>query len=167
MVDKLSPERRSENMRRIKSKDMKPELVIRRLVHRLGYRYRLHRKDLPGKPDLVFGPKRKVIFVNGCFWHGHELEGCLDSRRPKSNTGYWGPKLERNKVRDATNVALLEAAGWKVLTVWECQTKKLNQVEKRVIRFLGKRQCIKRNKPHTTFSRYRKTGFAAGPIRAK
>jgi len=72
-MDKLTPERRSENMRRIRSKDMKPELAVRRLVHGLGYRYRLHRKDLPGKPDLVFGPKRKAIFVHGCFWHGHEL----------------------------------------------------------------------------------------------
>src|SRR5450631_804879 len=112
MTDKLTPERRSENMRRIKSKGMKPEMAVRRLVHRLGYRYRLHRKDLPGKPDLVFGPKRKVLFVHGCFWHGHELEGCADARRPKSNTGYWNPKLKSNKMRDASNVASLKAAGW-------------------------------------------------------
>ena len=98
-MDKLTPKRRSENMRRIK--DMKPELIVRRLVHGLGFRYRLHRKDLPGKPDLVFGPRKKVIFVHGCFWHGHEREGCLDARRPKSNTQYWNTKLTRNKERGA------------------------------------------------------------------
>jgi DNA mismatch endonuclease (patch repair protein) len=135
-MDKLTPERRSENMRRIKSKDMKPELAVRRLVHGLGFRYRLHRKDLPGKPDLVFGPKRKVIFVHGCFWHGHELEGCLDARKPKSNTGYWNPKLARNKERDAERVTALEADGWKVLTVWECETKNEAAVKKRLRRFL-------------------------------
>lgn len=138
-MDKLTPERRSENMRRIKSKNMKPELAVRRLVHELGYRYRLHRKDLPGKPDLVFGPKRKVIFVHGCFWHGHELEGCLDARKPKSNIGYWNPKLTRNKERDAERVVALKAAGWKVLTIWECETKEMGKVEKRVKRFLAKK----------------------------
>jgi DNA mismatch endonuclease (patch repair protein) len=137
-MDKLTPERRSENMRRIKSKDMKPELVVRRLVHGLGYRYRLHRKDLPGKPDLVFGSKRKVIFVHGCFWHGHELKGCLDGRRPKSNTSYWVPKLARNKSRDAERIAALEANGWTVLTIWECETKDLGAVERRLKLFLGK-----------------------------
>jgi DNA mismatch endonuclease (patch repair protein) len=118
---------------------MKPEMAVRRLVHHLGYRYRLHRKDLPGKPDLVFGPSKKVIFVHGCFWHGHELEGCLDGRRPKSNKGYWNPKLARNKERDAERVAALKSSGWKVLTIWECEIKDLGKVEKRLIRFLGKR----------------------------
>ena len=124
-------------MRRIKSTGMKPEMVVRRLVHRLGYRYRLHRKDLPGKPDLVFGPKRKAIFVHGCFWHGHELEGCLDARKPKSNTGYWNPKLARNKERDAEHFKALKAAGWKVLTIWECETKNSDKIEKLVRRFLA------------------------------
>ncbi|MBR0960882.1 very short patch repair endonuclease [Bradyrhizobium japonicum] len=136
-MDKLTPERRSENMRRIKSKDMKPELAVRQLVHRLGYRYRLHRADLPGKPDLVFGPRRKLIFVHGCFWHGHDREGCLDSRRPKSNTEYWTPKLSRNKQRDAERVAALQSMGWSVLTIWECETKDLQEVEKRIRRFLA------------------------------
>jgi DNA mismatch endonuclease (patch repair protein) len=135
-MDKLTPERRSQNMRRIKSKDMKPELTVRRLAYALGYRYRLHRKDLPGKPDLVFGPKKKIIFVHGCFWHGHELEGCLDARRPKSNTGYWYPKLTRNKERDAEHIVALEALGWEVLTIWECETKNLNAVKKRLKAFL-------------------------------
>ena len=85
---------RSANMRAIRSKDMKPELAVRSLVHRLGYRFRLHRKDLPGKPDLAFGPRRKVIFVHGCFWHGHN---CKKAHIPKSNRGYWGPKQRRNK----------------------------------------------------------------------
>jgi DNA mismatch endonuclease (patch repair protein) len=136
MIDKLSPERRSENMRRIKSTGMKPEMVVRRLVHRLGYRYRLHRKDLPGKPDLVFGPKRKVIFVHGCFWHGHEREGCRDARRPKTNTDYWNPKLTRNKERDAERIAALQADGWGVLVVWECETNDVKAVRARLRRFL-------------------------------
>jgi len=139
-MDKLTPERRSENMRRIKSKDMKPELAVRRLAHRLGHRFRIHGKDLPGKPDLVFGPKRMVIFVHGCFWHGHELKGCLDARKPKSNTGYWNPKLERNKERDAERIVALEAAGWKVLIIWECETKDLAKVEKRLKKFLGRKR---------------------------
>ncbi len=135
-MDKLTPERRSENMRRIKSKDMKPELLVRSIVHRMGHRYRLHRKDLPGKPDLVFGPKRKVIFVHGCFWHGHEREGCLDARRPKSNTGYWNPKLTRNKERDAERITALEADGWDVLVIWECETKEAKAVQSRSRKFL-------------------------------
>ncbi|MCP1335163.1 very short patch repair endonuclease [Futiania mangrovi] len=122
-MDKLSPQRRSENMRRIRSKDMKPEMVVRRLVHRLGYRYRLHRKDLPGKPDLVFGPRRAAIFVHGCFWHQHDKAACLDGRVPKSNTAYWGPKLKRNVERDAAAQKALAEAGWRVLVVWECETR--------------------------------------------
>ena len=136
-MDKLTPERRSENMRRIKSQGMKPEMAVRRLVHRLGYRYRLHRKDLPGKPDLVFGPRRKVIFVHGCFWHSHDRGGCLDAHRPKSNTGYWDAKLARNRQRDAERLAALKAAGWAALTIWECETRDLIKVEKRIRRFLA------------------------------
>jgi DNA mismatch endonuclease (patch repair protein) len=135
-MDKLTPERRSENMRRIKSKDMKPELLVRRLVHGLGYRYRLHRKNLPGKPDLVFGPRKKVIFVHGCFWHGHEREGCLDARRPKSNTSYWNPKLTRNKQRDAERIIALRANGWDVLVVWECDTADVEALRARLRQFL-------------------------------
>lgn len=123
-------------MRRIKSKGMKPELLVRSMVHGMGYRYRLHQKDLPGKPDLVFGPKRKVIFVHGCFWHGHEREGCLDARRPKSNTDYWNPKLTRNKARDAERIAALEAGGWNVLVIWECETKDARMVRSKLRKFL-------------------------------
>lgn len=135
-MDKLTAERRSENMRRIKSKGMKPELAVRQLVHGLGYRYRLHRKDLPGKPDLVFGPARKAIFVHGCFWHSHET--CRDGRVPQSNQEYWRPKLRRNKERDAKNIAALEAAGWRVLVIWECETRDTAGLSRRVCSFLTK-----------------------------
>lgn len=138
MADKLTAERRSENMRRIRSTGMKPEMAVRSLVHRLGYRFRLHAKDLAGKPDLVFRPRRKVIFVHGCFWHGHSDPSCLDGRRPKSRAEYWGPKLDRNIERDTAHVAALEAAGWKVLIVWECETKDALALAKRLRRFLGK-----------------------------
>lgn len=111
---------RSANMRAIKSTDTNPELVVRRLVHSLGYRYRLHRKDLPGKPDLVFGPRRKVIFVHGCFWHGHDCRRGF--RTPGENPQYWTGKIGRNVERDAVNQAKLMEAGWKILTVWECET---------------------------------------------
>ncbi len=137
VVDKLTPEARSENMRRIKSKGMKPELVVRSLVHSMGYRYRLHRKDLPGKPDLVFGPKRKAIFVHGCFWHQHP--GCKEGRIPGSNKDYWGPKLARNIRRDAENLASLRDAGWRTLVIWECETKEIPALRRRIRQFLGKR----------------------------
>lgn len=123
MPDNISKERRSENMRRIRSKDMKPEMVVRRLVHGMGYRYRLHRKDLPGKPDLVFPSRKKVIFVHGCFWHQHGDPECKIARRPKSNLDYWNPKLDRNVNRDAQNQAELREAGWEYLIVWECEAR--------------------------------------------
>src|SRR5690348_9794391 len=99
MTDKLSPARRSANMSKIRSKDSEPELVVRRLAFKLGYRFRLHGAKLPGKPDLVFAGRKKVIFVHGCFWHQHE--GCREGRVPESNTAYWAPKLQRNIQRDA------------------------------------------------------------------
>ncbi len=137
MADKLSPERRSVNMKAIRSKDTSPEMAVRRLVHGMGYRYRLHRKNLPGKPDLVFGPKRKVIFVHGCFWHQHS--NCVDGRKPKSNTGYWSEKLERNVRRDAENRTRLEADGWEVLVVWECETARPEALTARLHAFLTSR----------------------------
>ncbi len=136
MVDKISKSRRSENMRRIKSKGTKPEMVVRRLVHGLGYRYRLHRKDLPGKPDLVFGPRRAVVFVHGCFWHQHD---CRDGRVPSSNREYWEPKLARNVERDRMTRHELEAAGWRVLVVWECEIKDDATLVDRLVTFLGAR----------------------------
>ena len=134
-MDKLSPAARSENMRRIKSKNMKPEMLVRSLVHKLGYRFRLHKRDLPGKPDLVFASRKKVIFVHGCFWHGHDI-GCPDSRPPKSNQVYWSPKLKRNKDRDRANEAALIQAGWTVLTVWECDLIHIAAVVTRLRKFL-------------------------------
>jgi DNA mismatch endonuclease (patch repair protein) len=136
-MDKISQERRSANMRRIRSKNTSPELAIRSLVHRLGYRFRLHRKDLPGKPDLVFPSRRKVIFVHGCFWHQHP--GCREGRVPESRRDYWVPKLQRNQFRDAENLKLLEANGWEVLTVWECSLKKPKLLVKAVRHFLARK----------------------------
>ncbi len=133
MADKISPERRSENMQRIRSCDMKPELAVRQMVHAMGYRYRLHRRDLPGKPDLVFGPRRAIIFVHGCFWHQHD---CRDGHRPKSNTGYWGEKLRRNVERDQQVRSRLEADGWRVCVVWECELRRPEALRKRLSTFL-------------------------------
>jgi DNA mismatch endonuclease (patch repair protein) len=126
---------RSANMRAIRSKGMRPELKVRSIVHRLGYRFRLHRDDLPGKPDLVFASRRKVIFVHGCFWHSH---GCRISHTPKSNADYWGPKLERNVLRDQRNIQALRAAGWSSFVIWECETDDEERIRKRIVKFLNK-----------------------------
>lgn len=136
MADKISQQRRSANMARIKSKDMKPELVVRRLAHALGYRFRLHRNELPGKPDLVFASRKAVIFVHGCFWHQHQSAKCLDARLPQSNQSYWLPKLARNVARDAENLSKLEADGWRTLIIWECETKDSRQLASRLKHFL-------------------------------
>jgi DNA mismatch endonuclease (patch repair protein) len=125
---------RSANMRAIRSKDMQPELRVRSLVHRIGYRFRLHRRDLPGKPDLVFVGRHKIIFVHGCFWHSH---GCKIAHSPKSNVKYWKPKLERNSKRDEKNIQALRSDGWKVLVVWECQILNVTKLAKRLQTFLG------------------------------
>ncbi|MNS36130.1 Very short patch repair protein [compost metagenome] len=139
MTDKLTPERRSANMASIRSRDTAPEMAVRKLAHALGYRFRLHRKDLPGKPDLVFPGRKAVIFVHGCFWHQHPDPQCKDGRRPKSRPGYWGPKLDGNLTRDARRQAELEAAGWKVLVVWECRTRDTDALAAALIDFLGDR----------------------------
>ena len=125
-------------MGRIRSSDTRPEMHVRRLLHRLGYRYVLHRRDLPGVPDLVFPSRKKIVFVQGCFWHQHE--GCIDGRIPKSRVGYWKPKLQNNVKRDRLNIAKLRRAGWKVMLVWECEAAKADTVGKRLVRFLGKRR---------------------------
>ena len=121
MADTVTPKRRSEIMSGIRSKGMKPEMTVRRLLHGMGYRFRLHRRDLPGKPDLVFPGRRKVIFVHGCFWHQHGDSGCKIARRPKSNQEYWLPKLDRNVALDAEHQASLRGQGWDVLVIWECE----------------------------------------------
>ncbi len=133
-MDTFSATERAAIMRRVRGKDTAPEMAVRRMVHRMGFRYALHRADLPGKPDLAFPCRRKAIFVHGCFWHGH---ACRAGRnRPSSNRGYWIPKLDRNQARDASNRRRLRAQGWEVLTVWECQLKKADALGKRIRRFL-------------------------------
>ena len=135
MTDKLTPVRRSANMARIRSKNMKPELAVRRMIHQMGYRYRLHRKDLPGKPDIVFPSRKAVIFVHGCFWHLHP--GCREGRIPSSRRDYWEPKLLGNVRRDQEVVKKLIESGWRVLIVWECEVQRSEQLREIVKRFLG------------------------------
>src|SRR5262245_58300852 len=129
-----SPEVRRRTMQAVTSKDTAPEMAVRRLLHARGYRYRLHRRDLPGNPDLVFPRLRKVIFVHGCFWHGHD---CARGRRvPKSNTEYWVGKVARNRARDADHDRRLKANGWDVLAVWECEIRD-GTASRRIFDFLG------------------------------
>ena len=134
MVDTVSPEVRSRIMARVKSKGMKPEMAVRRLLHGLGYRYRLHKSDLPGKPDMAFPSRRKVVFVNGCFWHNHA--GCPRVRIPVTNREYWVAKLERNQARDERNLALLAEQGWAAMTVWECELRDMPTAAERLTGFL-------------------------------
>jgi DNA mismatch endonuclease, patch repair protein len=133
-MDHLSPKRRSWLMAQVKGRNTAPELVVRRMLHALGYRYRLHRKDLPGNPDIVFGPRKKAVFIHGCFWHGHR---CRRGKLPKSNASFWKVKIKKNKLRDRRNIRRLRAAGWGALTVWQCQLKDVPKVRKRIIDFLG------------------------------
>ena len=128
------PEDRSKVMRAVKGRDTGLEMIVRRLAHGMGYRYRLHRKDLPGKPDLVFPARRKVILVHGCFWHQHDCP--RGARSPKSNREYWLPKLRRNKERDAEHQARLREMGWDVLLIWECETKEKDKLAARLWAFL-------------------------------
>ena len=134
-MEKLTPERRSENMRRITSKHTKPEVFVRRLLHRLGFRYRLHCQGLPGKPDLVFRGRKKVIFVHGCFWHLHA--DCREGRIPSSRREYWEPKLRGNRKRDQNHLDLLAAAGWSALVIWECEIQDVARLESRLTGFLS------------------------------
>ena len=135
MADTINAERRSENMRRIKSKGMWPELAVRRIVHSMGYRYRLHLPNLPGKPDLVFPRLKKIIDVRGCFWHQHGK--CVDSHMPKTKVEYWRPKLQRNRQRDKKNTKELESLGWKVFVVWECEVADLTGLKRDLLKFLS------------------------------
>jgi len=123
-------------MARVLSKNMRPELIVRKLVFALGYRYRLHARELPGCPDLVFRPRRKVIFVHGCFWHRHPNPTCVLARLPKSRLDFWLPKLEGNRERDEKNNKALRREGWKVLTIWECELRNTRRLETRIRRFL-------------------------------
>lgn len=133
-MDTLSREERSERMSRVKSKGSKAEMIVRRLVHGLGYRYRLHATELPGKPDLVFRPRKKTIFVHGCFWHRHQK--CSLARLPKSRLDFWLPKLEGNRKRDIRNQRQLKSMGWEHLIIWECEINEGAKLQDRIIKFL-------------------------------
>ncbi len=134
MTDNRTVESRGVLMGRIGGKNTVPELTVRRLLHGLGYRFRLHRKALPGTPDIVFPGRRKAIFVHGCFWHGH---GCSIGRPPKSRLDYWLPKLEANKLRDQAKRAELAAIGWKTFIVWQCQIKQIDELADVLVAFLA------------------------------
>ena len=140
MTDNLSPEDRARCMSHIRSSGMKPERAVRSLVHAAGYRFRLHRRDLPGKPDLVLRRYRAVIFVNGCFWHWHPDLACPIAGLPKSNVEYWQPKLTRTRDRDREHDAALAGLGWRVHTVWECELRDPDQVLGAVCCFLESAQ---------------------------
>jgi DNA mismatch endonuclease, patch repair protein len=137
-MDHLSPKRRSKNMAAIKGRDTAPELVVRRILHGLGYRYRLHDEGLPGRPDLAFRQRGAVIFVHGCFWHQHKARNCK-ARLPKSNLVYWLPKLKKNVVRDRQNLRQLSRMGWRTLVVWECEINSPD-LRKRLVAFLDEKR---------------------------
>ncbi|MDX2030628.1 MAG: very short patch repair endonuclease [Blastocatellia bacterium] len=133
-MDNLTPEQRSRQMSLVRSKNTKPELFVRKLVFSLGFRYRLHYRRVPGKPDLAFPGKKKVVFVHGCFWHRHEE--CKLARIPKSRIAFWKEKLERNRDRDQENQRAITALGWKSLVIWECEIGNVARVTKKLKRFL-------------------------------
>ena len=137
MADHLSSEKRSWNMSRIRATNTHPEIIVRKYIFSLGYRYRLHGKKLPGKPDLVFAKKKKVIFVHGCFWHHHQSKNCKNSTLPKTNKKYWIPKLEGNIRRDQENLKKLKKLGWNALIIWECEAANVEKLGKKITRFLS------------------------------
>jgi DNA mismatch endonuclease (patch repair protein) len=137
MSDTLAPMERSRRMALIRSKDTKPEMRVRSLIHGLGYRYRLHDKTLPGTPDLVFPSKRRIIMIHGCFWHRHGSKSCRLARLPKSRLEFWESKLEQNRKRDLRTTQKLVSMGWSVLTLWECQLTDLQKLADRITSFLG------------------------------
>jgi DNA mismatch endonuclease (patch repair protein) len=133
MTDILTREQRSNLMRRILGRNTKPELAVRKAAHALGYRYSLHKKGLPGSPDIVFVSRKKIIFVHGCFWHAHR---CKNWRHPTTRPKYWAMRFENNQARDRTNQAELRGDGWKILVIWECETKDAARLSRRLERFL-------------------------------
>ncbi|MTW16622.1 DNA mismatch endonuclease Vsr [Rhodoplanes serenus] len=134
-MDTVDRETRSRMMSRIRGRDTKPEMVVRRLAHRMGYRFRLHRRDLPGRPDLVFPGRRKVIFVHGCYWHRHP--GCRFAYSPKSNVDFWSEKFASNVTRDAAVIAQLQTDGWHSLVIWECESTDAEKLAARLLTHLG------------------------------
>ena len=139
-MDSISRKHRSWNMSRIKNRDTKPELIVRSLLHRKGYRFRLHRKDLPGKPDIILPRFKKVILVHGCFWHRHE--GCRYAYNPKSRVNFWQNKFTRNIERDKTVQKKLFQLGWQVHVIWECETKKIELLEKRIVQIFHEENTL-------------------------
>ena len=135
MTDVFSEAKRSYIMGQVKGKDTKPELLVRSMVHRMGFRFRLHRKDLPGAPDIVLPKHMKTIFVHGCFWHGHE--GCPRSARPTTRPAFWKKKLDGNMRRDTENVRHLTDMGWKVLVVWQCEMRNRTTLQAKLQAFLN------------------------------
>lgn len=133
-MDRVPQETRSAIMSKVRGRDTKPEMLVRSLLHRLGFRFRLHGRDLPGKPDIVFPSRRAAIFVHGCFWHQHP--GCRKASVPETRRDFWLTKLQRNVDRDAENVEALTAGGWKVLTIWECETKDTDILTDTLLKFL-------------------------------
>jgi len=143
MTDSLTHERRSWNMSRIRGRDTGPEVAVRQTLHRLGYRFRLHRRDLPGRPDIALPKYRTVVFVQGCFWHRHS--GCRYAYTPKTRTEFWGKKFQDTVVRDSNNRQLLQCAGWNVLYVWECEVKNLQKLAEKLDSLL--QDAFPREKP--------------------
>lgn len=135
MTDVLTPAQRRLNMSRIRGRDTKPEMIVRRLLHRDGYRYRLHRRDLPGKPDLVFPSRRCIVFVHGCFWHRHDC--AAGQVTPRTNAAFWAEKIGGNVTRDAASIKALRADDWRVLVIWECETKNMETLARRLATFLA------------------------------
>jgi len=133
-MDRVSVQQRAKNMSRIRCKDTKPETQLRKIVHALGFRYRLHANKLPGRPDIVFSRRKKLIFLHGCFWHHHAK--CRDGRIPNSREDYWRPKLVGNKNRDVENRRHLRRLGWRSLVIWECELAARKKIERKVQRFL-------------------------------
>lgn len=136
-MDRLTTEARSANMRAVRRKDTAPEMAVRRLLHATGYRYRLHAKKLPGSPDIVFPGRLKVIFVHGCFWHGHD---CRAGQRPQSREDFWYPKIAKNQQRDAVALGALANLGWQTLCVWECETADREKLKAKLVEYLEDRQ---------------------------
>src|SRR5208337_1444766 len=134
MTDQFNPEMRSWIMRQVRSKDTKPEVLVRKMAHAMGYRFRIHCRELPGCPDIVFPGHQSIIFVNGCFWHGHS---CRRAKLPSSRQDYWIRKIEATKVRDRMHLRKLRSMGWQVLSIWECQLSDIDRTRRRISSFLG------------------------------
>jgi DNA mismatch endonuclease (patch repair protein) len=151
VADRLTREQRSDNMRAVRSRDTAPEIMARSAAHRLGFRFRLHRKDLPGSPDFVLPKYRTAIFVHGCFWHGH---GCSRSKLPQSNVEFWKEKIRKNRVRDKKAVAELQKSGWEAITLWQCEIRSFDAA---VARISVERKRIEKNRIKTRKSFLRRS----------